>query len=177
MKQIEYVNSIPPIPEHLLESFLTIKEEVHGKGHVDENNQWIDPNTPGSRQVTSITRLPEELIQWVKDNVPFECVLTTDEAYYLSIYPNMPIHRDYFLNDPNVKHIGLNYLIKLGGDNVVTKLYDDDEKTVLQSIRLEERKWIKFPICINHAVENVTEPPRIMVRITPAQSVNWDDIK
>ena len=47
------------------------------------------------------------------------------------------------------------YLLETGGDNVVTNFYDDDQKTIVDSVVLEPHRWCILKVDAYHSVAGV----------------------
>ena len=171
--KIEYITSIPPIPESLIESYDEILKDQLPGVYYDDDGNWHPPGTPGATPRTTAKGLPDNLRKWLDENVPFP--IEQFQCVYLLIYPGHVKHVDYPKDDPLRREMIVNYVVRNGGENAVSHVYDDDGNEV-QSIRIEEKKWIKLPTMIPHCVDGITDPPRILIRVTP-KDTRWEDIK
>ena len=68
--------------------------------------------------------------------------------------------------DTNGVRFRLNYIIDPGGDNVLTKFYNDDKEEI-DSIKIEPFRWHLFDTTVYHNVVNL-EPGRIRFALTAA---------
>jgi len=75
------------------------------------------------------------------------------------IKDSLVIHKD-----KNGVRFRLTYLIEPGGDNVLTKFYNDDKEEI-ESIRIEPFRWHLFDATVFHNVVNV-EPGKLRFAIT-----------
>ena len=99
----------------------------------------------------------KNLEYWLEKNLP--CKFT---ARYQIIYPELPIHKD-----TGNRKLAYNYLLTLGGDNVITVIFDDSKK-VLQSEKLSLKTWHSIKTDMYHGVFNICkDTPRISLSITP----------
>lgn len=142
---IKYVD-LPAVPEELLDSIDYIIENVGNTGSTSKVNDEV---------VWASCHVNDRLAEWSLKNISSE----TKPIYQL-IYPNVPIHIDHGA----LPNLALNYILKSGGDNVVTTMYDERLNPV-QSMCIEERKWHTMEIDQLHGVENITDSPRISLKI------------
>jgi len=106
-------------------------------------------------------RINPELEEWLRSKFKMKFY-----AYYQVIHPNIPIHTDKpaFKND---RKIAFNYLLALGGDNVITSVYDKDYK-VLQSECLPLKTWHSLRVEMLHGVSGIADDKlRVALSVTP----------
>jgi hypothetical protein len=156
---IKYLN-FPQVPEELLDSF----EDIIAK------TSELLPKTP-QRQKEQLEyfqnkAIGQELDQWLHGIFKFKFY-----AKYQIIYRGIPIHTDKGAYEGDRKY-AINYLLDLGGTNVITTVYDDDMKTVLQSECLELKRWHTIQVEKFHGVEGIEpEKLRIALSVTPLLNI------
>lgn len=174
---IQYINCLPQIPEYLIDDLDTIlSREKTYLGYGTYNKAWSEEGRPDAQPALGAWPVSDELRAWVKENVPFKHI--EHETSYGMIWPALPIHKDYpDYVEATLLPIGLNYVVKNGGPDVVTSIYEDDGTTCVQSMKIEERRWLKFPAHRMHGVDGIVDSPRILVRVHVLDpDVRWEDI-
>jgi len=143
MKYIEYLD-LPKIPEHLLESIQDIIIKP------PKNFSSISTDYPYFK-----TRyINDDLQTWLQSIFDFKV-----NAQYQLIYNGLPVHID-----KNNRVTAYNYLLDAGGDNVKTSIYDSSYK-VLQSERIELKRWHRINTSILHGVSGI-QPNNVRVSIS-----------
>lgn len=152
MKYIKYVN-IPTVPEELLDSVEHI---------IDQKPEVMLVREFGTFQYKTVNSL---LDQWVHDTFKINCY-----AKYQIIFAGIPIHKDNPAF-PGDRRIAFNYLLDLGGNNVVTTVYDEDKTTVLQSEVIPLKTWHSLVVERYHGVDGISSTnPRVALTVTPILS-------
>lgn len=136
---INYVD-LPDVPEDLLDPTEEIIANAGKIGILTEN-------------VWAASRVNDRLVEWCLKNVS-----PNVSPIYQLIYPAVPVHRDQGVS------IATNYIIKAGGPNVVTAMYDDDMNRI-EAVCIKERKWHTMEVDHLHGVENIVESPRISLKL------------
>ena len=148
MQHLFYVD-LPQIPEEVI---LPIHDIINGKPH----SVGDQPNGYDFFQVRVANT---ELVDWINANLPFKC-----HIQYQVVYHTLPIHRDVGDN----LSIVMNYILRSGGPNVITTIYEDDYTTPNTSLHIEERRWHQLDITRPHGVSGILpDEPRVAIRATP----------
>lgn len=84
-----------------------------------------------------------EVDNWCKNNI------CKDVHYSFQLTTNLNQHTDI---GTKVKLI---YFVDTGGDNVFTEFHSDDNKQILQSVKLDSHKWYALKTDVNHSVRGV----------------------
>lgn len=95
----------------------------------------------------------EKVQQWGQDNISPDIHLGVQV-----IDDDLPMHKDHGTK------IKFNYLITSGGPDATTNFYND-EKVLLQSVKLELETWYILDVTTNHEVVNI-EPNQQRISIT-----------
>lgn len=136
---IRYLN-FPKLPDSLLEqinfNFDEYEKKVQGNNHV-----WTDS-------------FNSEVNAWCQKNICSDMYFA-----FQIINGNLRIHKD---TGTKTK---LNYLLELGGDNVITNFYEDDKVTITHSYVIESHRWHILKADSYHGVTNV-EPGKYRVSIS-----------
>jgi hypothetical protein len=147
---IKYLNHIPPVPENLLDSMEDIVTMIPEETVVKSFKYF---------QYKSVN---SDLNEWVYKNFKLKCY-----AKYQVILNGIPIHKDNPAF-PGDRRIAFNYLLQLGGDNVLTTVYDEDKSTILQEERLQLKRWHSLVVEKYHGVSNIeNDKKRIALTVTP----------
>ncbi len=131
-KLIDYLDHLPKVPAELIPAIRWI---VH-KPRIDRANKGL--NNPYFHPKHTDN---EPLNEWVKNNIVKRLSggmdLDPDFEYvrYQVMYTGFPLHVDKYS-----RRVAINYLLYLGGDNVLTQVCDDDRQ-VLESQRLDLHRW------------------------------------
>jgi hypothetical protein len=145
---INYIN-YPSIPEELL---LSVDEII---------SLPAEANLVKEFQTFWNKKINPELEEWLRSSFKMKFY-----AYYQVIHHKIPIHYDKpaFKGD---RRIAFNYLLDLGGDNVITSIYDKDYKT-LESKCLPLKKWHSIKVEMLHGVEGIDPNKfRVALSVTP----------
>jgi hypothetical protein len=139
MDYIEYTDSIPnDIPEEFLIRDVSIIESF----------QNVFPDKRGAHIYGSYVA-PDKLQNYIQSffDVP---VLVR----YQVIHSQLPIHIDVGIDKEKY-----NYIYELGGDNVETRWWkNNDGKELLHNIIVEPNRWVKLRVDIPHDISPVTSP-------------------
>lgn len=129
---VRYLN-LPKIPGEIMAKINFNFEEYDRKSRYRNGGFWSDS-------------FNEEINKWCQENV-------CDSIYYaFQVFPkDLHIHKD---TGTKTKLI---YLLQEGGSNVVTTWYDEDQTTVLQSVRIPLHTWVLFKADAFHGVTGVEE--------------------
>ena len=142
---IKYLD-FPNIPEDLLESIEDILNKPRCESIVTQDyfqTRLINKN----------------LEDWLEKNLPCEFM-----ARYQIIYPGLTIHKDM-----GNRKLAYNYILRLGGDNVKTMIFNESKK-LLQSEMLPLKTWHSIKTDMYHGVFGIhKDTPRISLSVTPAQ--------
>lgn len=65
----------------------------------------------------------------------------------------LPTWNDYIHKDP--RDIAINFLLNLGGDNVLTSFYNDDNQLIYEET-IDIHKWHWFSTKTNHCIKNIS---------------------
>ncbi len=174
---ISYLNSVPPLPDYLIESHNEIQHKLTKHFYINDQGHYaLDQSS--KKLEFCFSEISSQIVSWAEENMPFK--ISPIDSVYFVMYKDIEPHRDR----PNIQtvngitkrsDIGINYILNTGGTNVLTNLYDD-QKNLIQQVCLEENRWLKIPIGTLHSVQNITEPPRIVIRITPTIDNLWEDL-
>ena len=140
---IQYVN-FPQPPKDLIDS-ISLNLSNYKNARPGSSNPdtyfWTDEHN-------------QEINQWGKKNI-------CDELYFAFQFMTgfSQLHKD---SDSKTK---INYLITLGGSNVVTEFYDDTKETKLMEYRIEANRWHLFKADVFHQVSGI-EPGNFRFAIT-----------
>lgn len=153
---IDYVD-LPEIPKDLIPDVQWIidKPRIDRAKH-GLNNTIFHPKNIDNQPLADW--LSENIVKSITGKLPD---FSTPFTYfrYQVIYPNFPIHIDKF-----ARRAGINYLLQLGGDNVLTQVYDD-EKKLLESKKIELNKWHYLIAERPHNAVNI-ETVRVAIALT-----------
>lgn len=140
----ETIDYLPHIPQDMISSLTDIEKRV---------NVFPDPMAV---ETYASYEIEQELQEWAQSQFDYPVV-----ARYQVIKKNLPIHRDL-----GIKGTKYNFLITTGGNNVITKWWDDEKNptTVLYEMIAKPLVWYNLNIETPHEVINVTEP-RISITI------------
>ena len=131
---------VPPIPSRL---YIVDPNDIKKLG-----SDW-----EGDNPVYSTYRVSDELQTWVQSFFKLPIIVN-----YQIINGQIPIHKD----------IGRtkcwNYLIDVGGPNVATQWWNDDETEVIRSVVFRGHCWYSLNVGIKHNVTNV-EGNRIAITV------------
>jgi hypothetical protein len=100
------------------------------------------------------------LLEWLRNNLPVKFGDNMQCCHLHVMTGPIKMHVD-----ANFERYKVNYVFKLGGDNVRTDFYDDTKKNVLESNCVEALRWHQFDGQIYHKVWNIT-PGDARVAIT-----------
>jgi hypothetical protein len=143
---LKYLN-FPEIPSNLLDDVDRI---------ISEKNDDLFRFVGGTLDSYKFYPIDGDLEKWLLDNIPIQ---KTDCFHIHVISDTLLIHKDY-----NHCRYKLNYVIKTGGDNVITSFYDDNIN-IIDSYKIVKNKWHHFDGQINHGVTGIL-PNEIRVGIT-----------
>lgn len=150
MKFIKYLDHVPQVPEELLDSVEDIIAAESEKMLVKDF---------GTFQYKTVNA---RLDKWVHETFKIKCY-----AKYQVIYNGIPIHKDRPAF-PGDRRLAFNYLLHLGGDNVITSVYAEDKTTVLESDCIPLKTWHSLVVEQWHGVDGISkEHPRVALTVTP----------
>ena len=138
-QQIQYLN-FPQIPQELVDKLTLNFDQYQKVSHDPEVWFWSDS-------------FNQEINEWGQKNICSKMYF----AFHHMI-PGSQIHKDS-------TKLKLNYLISLGGSNVITNFYDEDKTTILNSYCVEPHRWHLFKADEWHGVENI-EPEKYRFMVT-----------
>lgn len=136
-------NNVPQVPSNL---YLTNPDDIKQLDTMASIRRPTDP-VPSweSGTVYTMYQAPDELVSWVQTHFDFPVKVT-----YQLITGQVPIHKD----------VGRtkcwNYIIDAGGDDVVTRWWNDDKTKVIRAFVFPTDCWYELNVGINHDVANVT---------------------
>lgn len=134
-----------------------------------------------------LPKLPEELEHYCFQTIESTSSMVTDyRTSFFNIYPvvaplqswlsehvmEFPWIVQTFTGDCEM-HVdrtsttNLLYFLDMGGEDVITTFYHEDDQSVLERVKLEPRKWYTFKADILHGVENI-EPGRSRIALCAA---------
>lgn len=132
----------------------------------------------------SITYIPKNVLHWLKTNCMFNLF---DGNIPVESFGFM-LHVSHYIKDPNFReqnpigngthpihfdygrNYAINYVIDTGGDKVVTSWYEEDKKTIIESVEIEPFRWHIIKVKPTyHGVEGI-RPGRLRCVI----STNWN---
>ena len=132
---LEYLD-LPTIPDEWLPSLEEIKQlPSYSPPALEELNLYY------LRQLTD-----ERIIKLLQPHFDFNI---TGHIFYQYIGKDLGIHTDFGRKTAH------NYIIELGGDNVITKWYDENDQVIEQHI-IEKKRWHKLIVDVKHNAENIT---------------------
>lgn len=147
---IRYLN-FPTVPEHLIEPLTDIVDGPF----------TVDAGYFKSRSVNNT------LLLWLQTIFPFDL-----SATYQIISHELPIHKDvsvainghYCVDD---RILAINYLLDAGGNNITTQVYEEDQRTILQSENIIEKQWHYLDVAKYHGVSGLPQKSnRISISVT-----------
>lgn len=131
---LEYLD-LPTIPDEWLLSLEQIKElPPYSPPHLERQNLYY------LRQLKD-----QRIIKLLQPYFDFDI---GEHIFYQFIGAKLGIHTDFG------RKTAINYIINTGGENVITKWFSGKE-VIYQEI-IEEKKWHKITVNVNHCVENIT---------------------
>ena len=130
---IRYLN-LPKIPEDLI-ARVNFNFEQYSDNVAYDNKAYIWSDSFNT-----------EINQWCKENI-------CQDMYwgFQIINSDLAVHKD------RGTEIKLIYLLRTGGDDVVTYFLDEDQKTVTKQYIIEPNRWHILKANAYHGVKNVTE--------------------
>lgn len=132
---LEYLD-LPSIPDEWLPSLEEIKQlPPYSPPVLEEMNLYY------LRQLTD-----NRVINLLQPYFEFDI---TGHIFYQYIGKNLGIHTDFG------RKTAINYIIELGGNNVITKWYDENNQVIEQHI-IEQKRWHKLIVDVKHNAENIT---------------------
>jgi hypothetical protein len=147
---IKYLNHLPKVPEKLLDPVESIINQPPEKMLVRNFDSF---------QYKTVNK---DLDEWVHKTFKIPCY-----AKYQVILKGIPIHKDNPAF-PGDRRLAFNYLLQLGGDNVLTTVYEEDKKTILQQECLPLKTWHSLVVEKHHGVSNIEENiKRVALTVTP----------
>lgn len=130
---VQYLN-LPAIPQEIIDTLVLDVKEHHKQDNTKVHGPyiWSDYQT-------------EKLNAWCKQNI-------SDDLYYgiQLMVADVPTHTDFGTKTK------INFVIDTGGDQVLTKFYDLDQKTLLDSYQIEPLRWHIFKADFPHEIVNIT---------------------
>jgi len=143
MNYIEYID-LPTIPEHLIEPL----PEIINKS--PKNFSYVS-----SEYAYFKTRyVNDDLKSWLQPLFEFEI-----HPQYQLVYDGLPIHVDR-----GNRIFAYNYLLDTGGNDVKTAIYDENHK-LLQSEKLELKRWHRINTAMPHSVHGIN-PNKVRIAIS-----------
>lgn len=153
MNYIKYLDNVPSVPEELLDSVESIIAAESEKMLVKDFSTF---------KYKTVNPL---LDKWVHEAFKIKCY-----AKYQVIYNGIPVHKDHPAF-PGDRRIAFNYLLSLGGSNVITTVYDEDKTTILQQERIPLKRWHSLVVEKWHGVDGISNNhPRVALTVTPILS-------
>jgi len=148
--QIKFLD-LPPVPEELIEPIDVIINKPFRA-----TSAGLDNRAKGVFQRRDVS---PELHNYLQTLFDFKI-----KANYQILYLGTRLHKDIG------RDIAYNYLIDLGGDNIVTSVFDgwQDDKKLLQSEILPLKKWHSLNVSNYHQVDGLIEGvPRVAISVNP----------
>lgn len=99
----------------------------------------------------------DALWKWVQLNFDTEI----EYVEYLVAYEPLGIHRDM------ERTKAFNYIIELGGDNILTEFYTEDRAQLIYSKKYNQYEWHLLNVDLPHRVVGKLTSPRIIISVTP----------
>jgi|SRR5476651_494711 len=122
---------LPPVPTHL---------EQYGYQTLTETQSTVVDDRTSFFNIYTVI---EPLQTWLLDNVmaaQWSIQTFTSDA-------SMHVDRTNTTN--------LLYFLEMGGDDVITTFYHEDDHSVLETVKLQPRIWYSFKSDILHSVSNI----------------------
>jgi len=135
--------TLPQIPEELILQDPNIVRERRP-------NIWKEVPTTVYTQHT----VNNELVEFLQPYFDFELKIR-----YQVLEHNVPIHKDIG------RVAAINYLLFAGGDNVVTRWYEDDKETVKFEKQIPLHTWHKIDTTVYHGIHGI-EDKRLALTIS-----------
>jgi len=133
---LEYLPSIPQIPEHLLMSV----QDIYS---LEDNSISGVNGRPDSYRKFPVNA---ELEQWLRPHFP-DC----DAFEYQMIKRRLKGHKD-------VRRTSCyNYVVHTGGPQATTAWWQDDQQTLVLSEHIPENIWHKIAVDVFHSVTGLTD--------------------
>lgn len=129
MDFIKYLD-FPKVPELILSNIPTDISEYKTKANYFTFN-WSESNN-------------EALNLWAKDNISKDLYFA-----FMIIKGDLLLHKDVGTS------LKLNYVIHPGGENVVTRFWDDNKKDLLAEYSIEPYRWHIFKSNSYHSVHGI----------------------
>lgn len=133
---------LPKIPENLIDPLDKIELMVNAFPDKDYAHTYAS------------YVVPSKLVEYLQPYFSYPIMVR-----YQVIKKDLEVHTDIGSDDYK-----LNYLLDLGGNEVVTKWWDNDE--VVHQQLLETNTWYSLNVKVPHNVENVTSP-RVSIVVRP----------
>ena len=105
----------------------------------------------------------QELTDWVHKTFPMEI----DLVEYVISDQAIVIHTDLGRNQ------AYNYLLKSGGEDVLTEFYTADQTQMIDSIECETNQWYELNVGLPHKVSGPQNAPRFLISVTPKSGVTY----
>jgi hypothetical protein len=135
MKYIEYLD-LPTVPENLIEPIQDIiNKPPKDFSTIEPDNEYFQ-----TRYVN------DDLMAWIQTLFDYKV-----QAQYQLVYKGLPIHIDR-----GNRVFAYNYLLDTGGDDVRTAVYDNRFQ-LLQSEKLEVKRWHRLSTGMRHTVHGIDE--------------------
>ncbi len=132
---LEYLD-LPTIPSEWLLSLEEIKQlPPYSPPELEERNLYYLRQLKDKRII--------DLLQ------PYFNFNLEGHIFYQFIGPKLGIHTDFG------RKTAINYIIELGGNDVITKWYNDNNEVIEQQI-IEKNRWHKLVVDVKHSAENIT---------------------
>lgn len=128
-----------------------------------DNDPTLSPLNDPRGPANSATWLPTEANQWIINNIskpyfPNNLYLQQQNLLNVSFYAKRQDNPQYNGNQGKHRDIGrkyaLNYYLTLGGENVITKWYDNNQ-SLLHSENIQLYRWCLLKVDGLHSVTNI----------------------
>lgn len=147
---IKYLNNIEKVPNELIDPI------------EDIINQTPEELIVRDFKFFQYKRVNKHLTDWLHSKIKIPCY-----AKYQVIRNGIPIHKDNPAF-PGDRRLAFNYLLQTGGDNVLTRVYDEDKTTILQEECLPLHTWHSLVVEKYHGVFNIDPSSyRVAISVTP----------
>lgn len=114
-----------------------------------------------------------ELVGWIKNNVLSKILENKERVAKLSIGVHV-IKAKIAIHVDHKRDACVNYILTTGGENVMTKYYQKDQKSLLAEYCIAKNEWHALLTNVDHGIHGVAENTN---RIALTIGIKEDDFK
>ncbi len=114
-----------------------------------------------------------DFINWVRAEIISKIIQNPNKVNQYKIGVHLIKHKIAIHKDHN-RDATINYILDPGGDAVVTRFYDEDQKTEIKEVQIPVKTWHALQTNIFHGIHGIS-PDRKRIAITIGVDIN--DIK